>query len=149
MRASPRQVRRVERPGSLKGLGDPPLVVRVAAREGDDEARQRAEGVPLGRDQPLRLEARSQPARLHHGHGRRQLQARARGVAAGVDTAGDAGDGRVLPSQDGVGGGHGAPELGHGLLREHALEGGEARDDDGLAAEREGVGRCHCRVREN
>ena len=73
--------------------------------------------------QLLRLQARSQPAGLDHGHGHRQQQRRARGVAGGVDRAGDAGDGRVLSVQDGVGGRHGAAELGHGLLDAIALAG--------------------------
>ena len=98
---------------------------------------------PVLSHQFLRLQARSQPARLHHGHGHRQQQARARGVAGGVDRAGDAGDRRVLPPQDGVGGRHCAPELGHGLLHALALAGAEARDDDRLAAERERVGIRH------
>ena len=87
--------------------------------------------------QLLRLQARSQPAGLDHGHGHRQQQRRARGVAGGVDRAGDAGDGGVLPPQHCVGGRDGAPELRDGLLHALSLAGAEARDDDGLAAERE------------
>ena len=73
--------------------------------------------------QLLRLDARAQPARLHHGHGHGQQQACAGGVAGGADRAGDTGDGRVLSVQDGVGGRHGAAELGHGLLDAIALAG--------------------------